>query len=272
MLYQPTHLDEALRLKAQLGGQIEALAGGTDLIVAMTRGQWHPKNILDLTRIAGGSAIRRKNGSYEILHGVTYTQLMRLPVKVLAQAASSIGGPQIRNRGTLAGNLGTASPAGDGSVALLALDAKLELTHADRGARTLPVRDYFLGYKHTELKPDELITRMTVPGDWTTAWYKIGKRSSVNISVACAAVGRSPEGRYCVAFGAVGPYPLHAPKTEALLNGNELTHELIAAAAAAAKSEVAPITDHRASAAYRRAMCAVLLRRLLTEHFLAPKR
>ncbi len=268
MLYQPQILEEALALKADLGGDVDALAGGTDLLVALNRGQWRPKNVLDLSKVVGRSEIRQDNGSYVVAHGVSYTQLTRLPVRVLAEASLSIGGPQIRNRGTLAGNLGTASPAGDGCVALLALHAEVELTRAGRGSRRLPVRDFFLDYRRTELQPEELITRVFFPADWTTAWYKIGKRGSVNISIVCAAVARSPQGKLGIAFGSVGPYPLAAPKTEALLNDTALTPELIDEAAALVQTEVSPISDHRSSAAYRRAMCGTLLRRLLTEHFL----
>jgi len=268
MLYQPQILEEALTLKADLGGDVDALAGGTDLLVALSRGQWRPKNVLDLSRVVERSEIRKADSRFSLAHGVTHAQLTRLPVRALAEAALSIGGPQIRNRGTLAGNLGTASPAGDGCVALLALHAEMELTRAGRGSRRLPVRDFFLDYRRTELRPEELITRVVVPADWTSAWHEIGKRGSVNISVVCAAVARSPQGRFGVAFGSVGPYPLTAPKTEALLNAAALTPELIDEAAAMAQTEVSPISDHRASAAYRRAMCGTLLRRLLTEHFL----
>ena len=268
MFYEPKTLDEALQLKARMGDDLTALAGGTDLIVAMNRGQWRPANVLNLTSIPNGSGVLRRNGTYEIAFGTTHSELTTLPIKVLAEAALSIGGPQIRNRGTLAGNLGTASPAGDGCVALLALDAAVELNHADRGTRRVNVRDYFLDYRRTELKADELITRMIVPANWTSAWYKIGKRGAVNISIVCAGVGRSPDGRYAVSFGSVGPYPLRAGGVEKLLTGQKLTPGLIDEAAAAALKEVQPISDHRASGNYRRAMCGVLLKRLLTEHFL----
>lgn len=268
MLHQPRNLNEALALKAELGGDIDALAGGTDLLVAANRGQWRPKNILDLTRISGFDALDLDGDRYSSGGGVTHTQLTRLPITMLREACLSIGGPQIRNRGTLAGNLGTASPAGDACVAMLALHAEVTLTHAKRGSRTLPVRDYFLDYRRTELQPDELITAVSFPRNWQTAWYKIGKRGSVNISIVCAAVGRSPEGKFGVAFGSVGPYPLYAPRTEALLNDAKLTPALIDEAAGLAMKEVSPISDHRASANYRRAMCGTLLRRLLTESFL----
>lgn len=268
MFYQPRDIREALGLRARLGGEITPLCGGTDLLVALNRGQWRPKNILDLSRAAGYTGVTRDNGHYVLQGGATYTQLSALPIPALAEAALSIGGPQIRNRGTIAGNLGTASPAGDGCTALLALDAAVELTHETRGSRELPVRNFFKGYRQTELLPDELITRVRIPADWTTAWYKIGKRGSVNISLVCCAIGRSPEGRFCVAFGCVGPYPIRTSKTEQFLSEGPPTPARIDEAAKLVQTEVAPIDDHRASASYRRAMTGVLLKRLLTQTFI----
>ena len=267
MLHQPRHWQEALELKARLGGDLTALAGGTDLLVALNRGQWKPNGILDLKAIPDYDRIDRDNGTYRLSAGATYSHIGQLPVAALAQAALSIGGPQVRNRGTIGGNLGTASPAGDGCVALLALDATIEMQHATRGARSLPARDFFVDYRRTALQPDELIASVRIPADWTTAWYKIGKRSSVNISIVCCGIGRSPEGRFHVALGCVGPYPIRAARTEALLNSAPLTPESIEAAAQLVTTEVAPIDDHRASGEYRRAMCGVVLRRLLTGHF-----
>jgi CO/xanthine dehydrogenase FAD-binding subunit len=100
MLYQPQILEEALTLKADLGGDVDALAGGTDLLVALNRGQWRAKNVLDLSRVVGRSEIRKADSRFSLAHGVTHSQLTRLPVRALAEAALSIGGPQIRNRGT----------------------------------------------------------------------------------------------------------------------------------------------------------------------------
>ncbi len=272
MFHQPAQFAEALDLKARWGEAITPLAGGTDLLVALNRGQWQPQHILDMTRIGGNTSIKRDNGAYAIAGGATHSQLSTLPVTALAAAALSVGGPQIRNRGTIAGNLATASPAGDASTALLALDATVELAHADRGSRELPVRNFFLDYRRTALQRDELLARIRIPADWATTWHKIGKRNSVNISVVCCAIGRSPAGRYCVALGSVGPYPLRAGKTEELLNAYPLTAELIDEAAALVMTEVSPIDDHRASAAYRRAMCGTVIRRMLAETFLPARR
>jgi CO/xanthine dehydrogenase FAD-binding subunit len=196
---------------------------------------------------------------------VTFAQMAALPVRALAEAARSVGGPQIRNMGTIAGNLGTASPAGDGSVALLALDAEVELSHAERGGRWVRLEAFFHDYKQTALRPDELITRVRFPADFKSLWYKIGKRGAVNISIVCCAIGRSPAGEYRIALGSVGPYPMRAKGAEEILKGRALTDALIEQVAEMAKKEASPIDDQRSSARYRRAMCKVLVRRLLGE-------
>lgn len=125
--------------------------------------------------------------------------------------------------------------------------------------------DFFLDYRRTALKPDELITAVRFPANRETAWYKIGKRGAVNISIVCCAIGRSASREYRIAFGCVAPYPVRTTGVEELLAGRELTDDLIEEAAGKAESEVSPIDDHRSPARYRRAMCGVLTARLLRE-------
>jgi CO/xanthine dehydrogenase FAD-binding subunit len=275
MFYQPADMTEALRLRAELGPEVVTVCGGTDVVVAMNHGAVRPEAILDLSRVAGRDSVERADGMYVLGGGVTFAQMAKLPVRALAEAARSVGGPQIRNIGTIAGNLGTASPAGDGSVALLALDAEVELSHAERGSRWVRLDEFFLDYKRTALRPDELITRVRFPADFQSVWYKIGKRGAVNISIVCCAIGRSPARECRIALGSVGPYPMRAREAEAVLNGDaaSIAHravphpsdERIETAAEAAELEAAPIDDQRSSARYREAMCRVLVRRLLRE-------
>lgn len=256
-------MDEALTIRAAMGADVTPIAGGTDLVVAMNRSGAGPDHFLDLTRIDGYAEVSRDNGTWRLGGGATFSSLSRLPVRALAEAAMTVGGPAIRNRGTIAGNLGTASPAGDGCVALLAMDAEVEMAHATRGTRTIPIEDYFTGFRQTALLANELITGVRFSADWQTAWYKIGKRGSINISLVCAAVARSPRGELRIAFGCVAPTVIRAKSAETLIQRDGLTDGAIDAAAEAAMAEVSPIDDHRASAAYRRAMCGVLTRRLL---------
>jgi len=263
MFYQPGEIDEALRIRSEEGPRATPLAGGTDLVVALNREGNGEQGYLDLTRVSGYSDVRRDNGVWLLGGGVTFSQLGRLELGALSEAALTVGGPGIRNRATIAGNLGTASPAGDGCVALLATDAIVELAHASRGKRRVPIADFFTGFKQTALAADELITAVVVPNGWRTAFCKIGKRGAINISVVCTAVGLSPDGDVRIAFGSVAPTVLRATKAEAIIEQGGCEDDAIEAAAQSAMREVSPIDDHRATASYRRAMCGVLVRRLL---------
>ena len=265
MFYQPRELSEALRLRAELGPEVVTVCGGTDLVVAVNHRAIQPRGFLDLSRVADFDYAVRADGMYVLGAGATFARLAKLPVPALAEAARSVGGPQIRHRGTIGGNLATASPAGDGSVALLALEAQVEMAHAERGARWVALPDFFLDYRRTALGPDELITRLRFPADGQSAWYKIGKRGAVNISIVCCAVGKSPAGEYRIALGSVAPYPLRAGGAEKLLSGQALTDDSIERAAQAAAAAAAPIDDQRGSARYRRAMCRTLTGRLLRQ-------
>jgi CO/xanthine dehydrogenase FAD-binding subunit len=266
MFHRPATFEEALAIKARLGAEVTPIAGGTDLIVGLNRGQALGGDVVDLSGLPDFDSIERENGSVLIAAGVTFARLAELDIRCLAEAARSVGGPQIRNRGTIAGNLASASPAGDGSVALLALDAEVELAHAERGPRWLKLRDFFLAYRRTALADDELISRIRIPAPESlqaSAWYKIGKRGAVNIAVVCAAVARFGDGRVGIAFGSVAPVPLRGAETERTIGAGPLTDDLIERAAIQAEREVQPIDDWRASADYRRAMCRTLTRRLL---------
>lgn len=265
MFHQPHDVAEALRIRAEMGGEVLPIAGGTDIVVAMNRSSRHPSNFLDLSRVEGFRTMRREPNGLYMAGGATFSQMGRLPVRCLADAAMTVGGPAIRNRGTIAGNLGTASPAGDGCVALMALDATVELSNANRGSRMVSIADYFKGFRKTAIEPDELITAVIVPTDWRTAWYKIGKRGSINISIVCCAVGLSPRGDVRISFGCVAPTIVRSRGAESIIVQGGFSDEAIAEAGQAAMLEVSPIDDHRASAAYRRAMCGVLTRRLLTQ-------
>lgn len=262
-------------MKRQHGADATFLAGGTDVIVRMNHGLQAAKVFIDLTHVPNTNDVRleeRKDGNFYIAQGgATFAQLGKLPVRCLAEASLSVGGPQIRNRGTIAGNLASASPAGDGSVALLALNAEVEMRSLV-SARSLPLRDFFLDYRKTALQPDEIITSVTFPADWKTGWHKLGKRGAMNISLVCCAVGMSPKGEFHAAFGSAGPYPLYTPKTAEFLTasskgGKPLTGAAMDEAARIASEEVRPIDDFRGSGEYRRAMAGSLLKKALRQIF-----
>lgn len=264
MFYQPSTVAEALAVKAQLGTKGRFIAGGTDLVVMMKKGRLVLQDLVDLSHLAPLRELRDESDRHFIGAMCPHRMLESHPATVLAQAARQVGGPQIRNRGTIGGNVGTASPAGDVSVALLALDATVEIL-SQRGMRSLPIKDFFLGVGKTALEPDELISGFHFNRPAKSAFYKVGKRNSVAISIVSAAAALSPAGGIKLALGCVAPTPLRLTKTEAFLRERGVSSEAIAEAGRLASEEVSPITDHRASAEYRRALAETLVKRLLTE-------
>ena len=262
MFYQPKDIQEALGLKAELKERGTFIAGGTDIVVLMNHGTAAPENFIDLTHVPELRAINRHNGTLELAGNVTHAQAGKLSIRCLALASLSVGGPGIRELGTLAGNLATASPAGDGSTALLALDAEVELTSV-RGTRRLPLDKFFLGYRKTALAPDEMITKVIVPTNYRSDWLKNGKRGAMNISIVAAAVAITPKKEVRIALASVAATPIRCYKAEKLLARNGLSAETIRQASETVRSEIKPITDHRASADYKVHLSGVMVRRLL---------
>jgi len=263
MFYQPKSLDEALERKAALGERGVLVAGGTDLVVAMNHGKAAPEHFIDLSHCAGLDRIRRRrDGGLELGGAATFAAAARLPARALALASLSVGGPGIRELGTVAGNLATASPAGDGSTALLALDAEVELRSV-RGRRRIPLEQFFLAYRRTALAADEIITRVVLPQGYRSDWAKVGKRGAVNISVVAAAVAVPPGGGCRIALASVAATPIRCRRAEAFLTENGATREAVGEAAEIVRGEISPITDHRASADYKIHLSGVLVRRLL---------
>jgi len=262
VFYQPKNVQQALGLKAELKERGVFVAGGTDVVVLMNYGKAAPENLIDLTHIPELQAIHRHNGTLELAGNVTYAQAGKLPIRCLAQAALSVGGPGIRELGTLAGNLATASPAGDGSTALLALDAEVELSSV-RGSRRLPLEKFFLGYRKTALAADEMITKIIVPTNYRSDWAKNGKRGAVNISVVAAAVAITPKNEARIALASVAPTPIRCHKAERFLAEHGLSADTTRRAAEIVRGEIKPITDHRASADYKVHLSGVMVRRLL---------
>ncbi len=275
MFFQPHLMADALEIRSEWGREVTPIGGGTDVVVALNQQSEGPKHLLDLSHIEGYSDVGDEDGRWVLGGGATFGRIAAAfsedrrggprPVRALHEAAMTVGGAAIRSRATLAGNLATASPAGDGCVVLLALDAEVTLRHATRGARVVPIDEYFTGFRRTVLMADELIASIRFGGDWATAWYKIGKRGATNISIVCCAVAMSPARVVRISFGSVAPTVIRAKKAEAIVSAGGLGDGVIEAAAASAMDEVSPIDDHRASAAYRRAMCGVLARRLLRQ-------
>ncbi len=265
MFHQPMTFEHALDLRSELGTDATVINGGTDVVVAMNHGAIKPTTFIDVSRIKALRGIEKQNGHLIMGAGVTFADLGKMHFRALREASLSVGGPAIRNMGTIGGNIATASPAGDGCVALLAMNAEVQLSSKARGDRWMPLVDYFIDYRKTALADDELIKAVRVHNNPRSRWYKIGKRGAVNISLVCCAISQNENNKTELAFGCVGPIPKVAPKASALLTGETLTPELIDDVANLVTHEVAPIDDQRGTATYRRAMCSTLTKRLLTQ-------
>lgn len=276
----PDRLDDALAALADDPAPV-VLAGGTDLMVELNYGRRRPRDVLSLRRVSELRAFHVESsgaGPDEVVlgAGVSYTALLGdeladlLPA--LAQAARTVGSPQIRNTGTVGGNLGTGSPAGDTLPPLVALDATVELASAGGHRRRMPVSEFLVGPKRTALRPGELIVAVRVPvATGAREFLKIGVRNAMVIAVAsCALVVDRERRTLACALGAVGPVPVRDHDAElwattrldwdATGPPHPSVVEGFARRMAAASR---PIDDHRATADYRRHAVEVMARRAL---------
>lgn len=272
---RPATWDEALAAKAEHPEAVP-IAGGTDLMVEMNFDRGRPPALLDLTRVGELADWQPADGRLRIGAGVPYARLIAelgTSLPGLAMASRTVGSPQIRNRATVGGNLGSASPAGDAHPPLLADDALIELA-SRRGTRLVPAGDFYIGPKRSALESDELIAAFHLtPADGPQQFAKVGTRNAMVIAVCSFALVLHP-GRRTVGtgIGSAGPVPLRAHDAERFITAEldaeggwdtgaapspaALTRfgELVAAAAT-------PIDDVRGTAGYRRHALAVLARR-----------
>jgi CO/xanthine dehydrogenase FAD-binding subunit len=251
----PRSLDEALRLKAERPDAVP-IQGGTDVMVELNFDRARPEALLNLNEVPELRGWSRENGSLRLSSGLTYTEAMTLSeqLRALAEASRTVGGPQIRNRGTIGGNLGTASPAGDALPPLLVYGAEVELAGAD-GSRRLPLEEFLVGPKRNALAEDELIVAVHVlaPGSRQT-FMKVGPRNAMVIAVVSLAMCVDEErNEIRASYGSAGPVPglVTAPLDEA-----ESLPERVGEAAS-------PIDDVRGTARYRRHALQVLTSRAL---------
>jgi CO/xanthine dehydrogenase FAD-binding subunit len=275
---QPTAWDEALAARAAHPGSMP-IAGGTDVMVDLNFDRSRPEAIIDLTRVGELREWGEEDGVVRIGAGVTYSRVIaelgdRLPG--LAMASRTIGSPQIRNRGTVGGNLGAASPAGDSHPPLVAAHAEIELA-SEGGVRRVPAREFYVGPKRSVLTGDELIAAILVaPARGPEQFSKIGTRNAMVIAACSFALAIDPVlRRVGTGIGSAGPTPLAAAEAESFLESVlsedeawdssaplaatalDRFGELVAAAAR-------PIDDVRSTAAYRREALRVLALRTLS--------
>ena len=273
----PTSLAEALEAKAAHPDALP-IAGGTDVMVELNFDRRRPEVLLDLSRLPELEAWSHEDGTVRLGAGVTYARLLDElagPLPGLARAARTVGSPQIRNRGTVGGNLGSASPAGDCHPPLLASRAEVELASAS-GTRRVPVTEFLTGAKQHSGRPDELITAVCVPAATGPQQFsKVGTRNAMVIAVCSFALALHPRDRSVgTGIGSAGPTPRRAVEAEELLAGALAEHDLWESRGPLPASladefgrkvadAAAPIDDVRGTAAYRTHALAVLGRRTL---------
>jgi len=251
----PRTLEEALRLKAERPDSMP-IQGGTDVMVELNFDRARPVTLLNLNEVAELRGWTRQNGTAWLGSGLTYAEAMERPLAealpALAEAARTVGGPQIRNRGTIGGNLGTASPAGDALPPLLVCSAEVKVASI-RGERIVPLPDFVVGPKRNVLAEDELILGVSVDAtESRQTFMKVGPRNAMVIAVVSLAVRVDGE-HVRAAFGSAGPVPTLVRAD--LANVDSFPQRVAEAAS--------PIDDVRGTALYRRHALHILTRRAL---------
>ncbi len=273
--HEPTSVAEAVELAARFGDEGRFIAGGTDLMIQVERGRIAPRHVVGLRRVPGLTGVD-VNGRVVLGACVTHRTIEKRAelhgaLRALVEGAEVIGGHQVRNVATVGGNIVNASPAADLAPVLLALDADVTLVGTG-GDRTLPLDRFLLGPGQTARGSDELLVRVTAPGlapASGTAFLKAGRRKAMEISAVCVAtrVTLDAARERCldvrIALGAVAPTTIRARAAERALEGQAPGAASFERAGAAAASECAPISDVRASAAFRRRLVATLVARAL---------
>jgi CO/xanthine dehydrogenase FAD-binding subunit len=272
---QPEDWREALEIKSRHPKAVP-IFGGTDVMVDLNFDRERPEYVLDLTRVPELKEWGKENGRLRVGAGVTYTRAIaelgdRLPG--LAIASRTVGSPQIRNRGTIGGNIGSSSPAGDALPPLYASDSEVELASIE-GTRRIPILDFIKGPKRNDLKPDELISAFYVPeAEGPQQYSKIGTRNAMVIAVCSFGLALQPtQQKVGACIGSAGPTPLRTGEAEGFIEGVLDEHGLwesrgeIGEAALARFGEMVgeaarPIDDARGTAAYRKHAVGVLARR-----------
>jgi CO/xanthine dehydrogenase FAD-binding subunit len=275
---EPNTIDEALSLLSQYKGRAKVMAGGTDLLPKLKEREIKaPECIVDLKGLPDLDYIEYDQveglslGALVTIHAVEMSPIVQESFGVLAQAVESMASAQVRNRGTIAGNLCNAVPSADTAPALLALEARLKLA-SQKGERVVNIEDFFTGPSETVLTDEELLQEIHVPNlppHSSGRYLKLSPRRSMDLAVVGVAAVVIIEDHVCndirIALGAVAPTPIRARRAENVARGQKLSDEVIAEAARMASEECSPISDHRASAEYRCNMVEVLTKRAIKQ-------
>jgi xanthine dehydrogenase FAD-binding subunit len=273
----PRSLEEAAEILR--AGNVTVFAGGTDVMPQMKTGKVQPQpTLMNIRHIPELRGMAQAQGTLRIGALTTMTELLNSDIvrdrfNALWQACDHFASDQLRNAGTIGGNICNASPAGDTLVPLLVLDAKVVLTGKPNGAlvsRTMPLKDFFVAPGRTKRAAGELLTAVELPlpaAEFVSEFFKFGTRPALDIATISIGLAARRERKTLrnvrLAFGSVAPTPIRAPKTEAALEGKPLEDATIEAALAAAAQEIRPISDVRASDWYRRELVHNILQRML---------
>ncbi len=275
----PETLDEASKKAAELGVTAKIMAGATDLIIPMKDHaiQPEPEYLIDIKKVEGLDYLEYdeeeglKIGALTTLRRLEFSPLVQEKYPAVAYAAKSIASPQIRAKGTMAGNICNASPSCDSGPIVVATDAKI-LVHGVNGDRIIKGTEFFKGVKKTALEPGDIVTGIIFPPlseNKKAVYIKHAVRKAMDLAIVGVAAVIEVEDGICkdaaIALGAVATTPIRAPKAEEILIGKELTDEVIEAAAQAAMDSCNPISDIRASKEYRSAMVKVFTKRAIKQ-------
>jgi CO/xanthine dehydrogenase FAD-binding subunit len=271
--FTPRSTEQAVSLLSKYRGRAKLIAGGTDLLVGIKMGRILPDCLINVKTIAGVEKLQESGDTLTIGAGCTFDQIessrqIREQYQALYEAASSISSQQIKNMGTIGGNLCNASPAADSAPPLLALSARVTIQRFG-AARQIPLEEFFIGPGETSMSEDEVLTEILLPiltPGTASAFFKIGRVSAdlakVNVAVSIKRNRTSCED--CrIALGSVAGTPFRVKKAEAMMKGEKFSEDLAERVAHKASEEISPITDVRSTQDYRREVCKVITRKAL---------
>jgi carbon-monoxide dehydrogenase medium subunit len=275
--YEPTTLEEAIKLLRQKRGTASVIAGGTDLLVQIKEHVRKPDHVINIKLIPGMDDLSYDDhiglciGALTTTRSVETSSIVRKHYPNLARATTDFASVQVRNRATVIGNVCRASPSADTLPPLIADKATVQI-HGPRGVRMMQLENFVIGPGKTALEADEIVTHIHIPPpapNTGKAYIKHGRRIAMELATVGVAVSLTMEDGICkdarIVLGAVGPTPIRSRLAEDIVRSTRVTADTIASAAQAAKSEARPISDVRGSDAYRRQMVAVLTRRALEQ-------
>jgi CO/xanthine dehydrogenase FAD-binding subunit len=273
-IFSPRSLTEALQVLNE-HPSARLLAGGTDTMVEINFRHYEPSDIVSLRHVSELQTFETLSSGYRVGSAIPYREFENGSYthvsQALSEAARTVGSPQIRAAGTIGGNLGTCSPAGDTLPVLSAIDAQVELACVD-GIRTVSIHDFMLGVKRNARATNEIITAIHIPKvSGFQGYAKVGVRNAMVISIASACLIHNTENRtIALALGAVGPTIIRCREAEKWLANNAdlstntpLAADTVEEFSRIAASEARPITDHRSTAEYRKHAVGILAQRLL---------